>query len=304
MENKENNILIPDAINCSIQKDFTQIPNAFIRNPDISMKAKIILCILLGNKKGWHSYITGIKRMLKEGTSTIKTGVKELEKNHYLLRIRFREKNTKIWRGSFWAYTDIQNTFDIQETVKYLNSKNLECIVNKEVYPQVKNLQVDKPTVDNLLVDNQPLTILNNNKSNINKTITSAEIDKTKKITPTDFDIFWKLYPRKTDKGKALTKWNTICNKNNKDKPTLKEIKIAIHYQKKSERWQDKQFIPNPTTWLNQSRWMDDAKEMNNFLYNNNKSNKSPKNGSRYFDKPGKVYTDYDGTSETIDLNK
>ena len=275
MENNKNNLLIADAINCSIQKDFTQVPNNFLRNPNISMKAKIILCILLGNKQGWHSYIKGIKNMLKEGLSTIQTVVKELEENHYLLRIKFREKHSKIWRGSFWAYTDIQNTFNIQKTIEYLDSKNLECLINKQVYPYIKNPCVDKPYKVNPNVDNQLLIILNTNNTKEKKTNskTSVEVDT---IKSTNFDTFWKLYPKKTDKGKALTSWNKLCNKKKKDKPTLRQIRKAIHFQKITPRWQDKQFIPNPTTWLNQSRWLDDPNEMKNYLYNketvNNKS--------------------------------
>jgi hypothetical protein len=80
-------------------------------------------------------------------------------------------------------------------------------------------------------------------------------------ITPKLFEEFWNIYPKKVDKGKALTAWNKLCRKN---LVTLREIKLAIHNQKKSERWQDKTYIPHPATWVNQSRWLDDPKEMKN----------------------------------------
>lgn len=88
---------------------------------------------------------------------------------------------------------------------------------------------------------------------------------KTKNITPNQFNEFWELYPKKVDKGKALTSWNKLCNK--KDKPTWRDIRKAIIEQKKTPRWSSKQFIPLPTTWLNQSRWLDDPAEMTNFDY-------------------------------------
>lgn len=96
-------------------------------------------------------------------------------------------------------------------------------------------------------------------------------------ILPADFPRFWKLYPKKVDKGKALTSWNKLCNK--KDRPTFKEIKSAIIRQKRSERWQDPKYIPHPTTWLNQSRWLDDPAEMK--LYEH-KQNNYPKYYIRY----------------------
>jgi len=83
-------------------------------------------------------------------------------------------------------------------------------------------------------------------------------------ITPNMFNKFWLVYPRKDGKGKALTKWNSICTKGNK-RPKWIEIKKAILLQIKSERWQNSEFIPLPATWLNQTRWIDDPKEMKNF---------------------------------------
>jgi len=62
---------LPDAINCSISADFTQIPNEFLRNPNISAKAKTILCVLLSNKEGWQTHTTSLKQMLKEGNYSI-----------------------------------------------------------------------------------------------------------------------------------------------------------------------------------------------------------------------------------------
>ena len=56
-------------------------------------------------------------------------------------------------------------------------------------------------------------------------------------------------------------------------------IRSAILHQIKSEQWQDLKFIANPSTWLNQSRWLDDPKEMKVY----NRTNGKPSNtvGSR-----------------------
>lgn len=81
-------------------------------------------------------------------------------------------------------------------------------------------------------------------------------------ITPRRFESFWKLYPNKGHKGAAFTKWNKMCKAKPKDRPTWKEIKLGILGQIKSEQWSEKEFIPLPTTWLNQSRWLDDPTKM------------------------------------------
>jgi hypothetical protein len=72
---------------------------------------------------------------------------------------------------------------------------------------------------------------------------------------PTEFDIFWKAYPRKTGKGAAKKSWEKA-----KEKPPIADILTAVQRQIKSEQWQKDhgQFIPLPATWLNQERWGDE----------------------------------------------
>jgi hypothetical protein len=96
------------------------------------------------------------------------------------------------------------------------------------------------------------------------KRVQGEEITQEKNgyITPKLFEDFWKIYPRKGSKGKALTKWNQLCNKK-ENRLTWKEIRKAIHDQKGSDQWKENvKFIPLAATWLNQTRWVDDPKEM------------------------------------------
>jgi hypothetical protein len=164
------NLTLPDAINCSMDLNFTQIPNSFLRNPNISSKAKIVLCILLSNKEGWHSYISTLKGMMKEGESTIREALQELEKFEYLLRLRYRIITTKVLKGSFWAYTNIPGQFNIKYNINLLKSRGYEVIniplnlQNIETQPRVEKPRVEKPRVEN-----QRLIILNNKNTKQNK---------------------------------------------------------------------------------------------------------------------------------------
>ena len=111
------------------------------------------------------------------------------------------------------------------------------------------------------------------------KGVQGEEITQEKNgyITPKLFEDFWELYPKKTDKGKAKNKWEILCTKK-ENRPVWKEIRKALHDQIKSERWQNKQYIPMPTTWLNQSRWLDDPKEMVEIKFNETQTFKCPSN--------------------------
>lgn len=68
-----------------------------------------------------------------------------------------------------------------------------------------------------------------------------------------DFEKLWTAYPRKIGKTAAKKAFNRI-----KGVPVEKMLS-AIANQKQSEPWQkdNGQFIPHPTTWLNQGRWDD-----------------------------------------------
>jgi len=273
-------IRIPDAINKSITKNFTQVPNNILRNPELSAKAKTILFILLSNKEGWVTYQTTLQSMMKEGETAIANGVAELRQAGCLMKLRYRDIQTKQIKGAFWAYTDIPYEFDsMQDTIEILADKGLELLPGD--FERQTNIPKNHPPgnpPDGTQGDgNHGLIIYNNNKTNKIISISSEAAKQTGKITHSMFEEFWKIYPRKDSKGKAKTIWNKLCNKLTKDRPEWEEIKSAIEEQKKSQRWQDKQFIPLPTTWLNQERWIDDPKEMNSFSHPNTTPGKPDK---------------------------
>ena len=263
---------LPDAINQSLTKNFTQVPNELLRNPELSFRAKGILCLLLSNREGWYSCIKTITRMSKEGIEAIRSGIVELEKTGYLLRVQYREKNTKIRRGSFWAYTDIPGNFNIEDSLPLLEAEGLEAFIKK---PYTEKPYTGKPSLIILYNKNT------NNKNTNNKNIHSQNFDGkdiNKKIIPFQFENFWKLWPssKRVDKGKAKTKWEQLCNPKNNKRPTWRQIKSALIKQKKAERWQDPTYIPHPTTWLNQQRWLDDPEQMKSFHKTEKKSFKTP----------------------------
>jgi uncharacterized protein YdaU (DUF1376 family) len=87
--------------------------------------------------------------------------------------------------------------------------------------------------------------------TNNHKPITNNHIDIL-----SDFDEFWSLYPKKIGKNAARKSWNKI-------RPNIEAVIKALTWQKQSKQWFEKggQFIPNPSTWINQHRWDDEPPE-------------------------------------------
>ena len=78
------------------------------------------------------------------------------------------------------------------------------------------------------------------------------------------FDAFWEAYPKKTGKEAARKSFARA-------KADIGTMLSALEVQKQSEQWtkDNGQFIPNPTTWLNQGRWEDEVQtKSSGFAYN------------------------------------
>lgn len=74
-------------------------------------------------------------------------------------------------------------------------------------------------------------------------------------VTAERFDAFWNAYPKKVGKGAA----EKIFKKLKPSGDLLQKMLDAIEVQKQSDQWKrdNGQYIPNPATWLNQTRWED-----------------------------------------------
>lgn len=104
-----------------------------------------------------------------------------------------------------------------------------------------------------------------NGNTNLPETETETE---TKTVTETetvnrncvdDFDRFWDAYPKKVGKVDAKKAWV-------KNKPPIDDVLIALLWQSKSDQWlkDGGQYIPNPSTYINQGRWHDEPQAIVN----------------------------------------
>ena len=76
-------------------------------------------------------------------------------------------------------------------------------------------------------------------------------------LSESRFNKFWELYPRKEGKGAAKAKFIKL----NPNKELFDKIMSSVQDNiDRNPQWQKQngQFIPHPTTWLNQGRWDDD----------------------------------------------
>lgn len=73
------------------------------------------------------------------------------------------------------------------------------------------------------------------------------------RVDKSRIENIYDLYPKKVGRGAALKSIEKALRK-----IASAELEVAVIKYAESVRGKDKQFIPNPATWFNQERWMDE----------------------------------------------
>ena len=103
----------------------------------------------------------------------------------------------------------------------------------------------------------------NTSNNNINNNIYGQVVEmkyprqKNNELYKEQFEQFYKQYPKKVKKQEVL-KW---FDKNKPSNELFSSMMSSLEQFKKSQEWlkDGGQYIPYPTTWLNQKRWEDET---------------------------------------------
>jgi hypothetical protein len=82
--------------------------------------------------------------------------------------------------------------------------------------------------------------------------VSKGEVSYRTRSSPTDFDRFWEIYPRKVGKPKAKTAFNQAA------RSTDAEVIIAGALAYRDDPNRQDQYTAHPTTWLHREGWNDD----------------------------------------------
>ena len=79
--------------------------------------------------------------------------------------------------------------------------------------------------------------------------------------TSVGFKSFWEAYPKKVGKGFAAKAWE-------KHTPDLDQVLNALAWQTVQPNWTKDggQYVPNPATYINQQRWLDEPQQGQNTI--------------------------------------
>lgn len=144
----------------SFDDHFTQIPNEWVRDARITLKARGLLALLMSHRPGWNMSVSSIARANGTGVDTIKSAVVELERAGYLVRSAEQSKNADGTFADFvWTTSDpFQNPVTVKPVDGFQDTKKT---TSKEEHESKKHPQ--------------------------------AELEEA-------FEEFWDVYPRKVEK--------------------------------------------------------------------------------------------------------
>ena len=118
-------------------KNFTIIDNSILQDKNLSLKARGLLCFMLHLPETWVFTEKGLATVTGEGLKSIRSGLKELEKNKYLHRVQVRGKGGSFGSMLYYLFeqpTEMQidgKPLDDTEQQEQLNENNEE-VSNEE----------------------------------------------------------------------------------------------------------------------------------------------------------------------------
>lgn len=94
----------------SFDEQFTQIPNAWLRDPNLTLKAVGLLAQLHSHRVGWLTSIHQLAKQNSCGRDQIRSAVHELERNGYLIRVQPRDDSNRF-QESEWITAEPSSGF-------------------------------------------------------------------------------------------------------------------------------------------------------------------------------------------------
>ena len=213
---------------------YTVLNNGIFRDENLSAKSLGILAKMLSLPDNWEFSVTGLCSIFKkDGIDSIRSGLKELEENGYLVRSRIRDDSGKLTSVE-WTVSD---------------------------RPMFEKPMLENPMLENPMLENrtQYNTKEYNTKEFITKDIPPIS-PKGGKDCSDLFNQFWSAYPKHIAKQSAVKAFEKL----KPDEKLLEAMLKAIEMQKESKQWEKDggAFIPYPATWLNQRRWEDELPQV------------------------------------------
>src|SRR6185436_4694567 len=215
--------------------NFTTFPNKLLQNFH-NMEALGLYCFLHSLPSGWEFHKNHLRKHTNLGINKLNNLLKKLEEHALINIVQIRDE-----KGRF-AHFDLQ----VNDGTAFIYK---EC--EEKCAPLNENRDTENRATENSTYKRKSVKKKEdiNNTSNIN-----SATDVAPDAEPCAFDEFWKIYPIKKNKVRAKKIWER------KKYSTIIALILndVINRQENDSQWQDKHYIPHPSTYLVNELWNDE----------------------------------------------
>lgn len=167
------------------EKGFVQIPNSILSNPNISLKAKTVLAIMLSLPDNWDFSIEGISGKCKESKDCIAKAINELIDAGYVIRTKTRGADGRITKWEYEVFEEPCKT--IEQSNEEPCGELPDTALSHQEIPEEDYPEQDFPELDNPPAETKDTynTIINKKENNniIFSNIKSNPIQSKHKIS-------------------------------------------------------------------------------------------------------------------------
>lgn len=102
-----------------VKCNWSQIPNTWLRDKNLSLKAKGLISVMQSLPNDWDFSVQGLASILKECSNTINTTLQELEEAGYLTREQIREDGKIVdTLYTLHEFPHVKNA-DVEKSIQY-----------------------------------------------------------------------------------------------------------------------------------------------------------------------------------------
>jgi len=148
-------------IKSKLTEKFTTIPNSVLNDPNLSWKAKGILCKLLSNKSDWAVYKSQLQQFSTDGRDSTTAGFNELVERGYIIAVRRHNDKGQFAGYDYVVYDEPITEQPITENPLTVNPSliNTNIINTKEINTNTSIiLGKSKLELKQLIINNLNLT--------------------------------------------------------------------------------------------------------------------------------------------------
>lgn len=113
-------------------RNYTVLHNEFLRNKELSLKAKGLLAMILSLPDDWNYNIRGLVSLCKESLTSVRSSLKELEEHGYVIITKRNDnKGRFVYDYTIYEVPVTENTALVNQHVEKQSTENVN-LLNKE----------------------------------------------------------------------------------------------------------------------------------------------------------------------------